>query len=299
MKKILLVMIISVILALSVAPVTVAYAGMNNVVIQFTTVGPDKYADGETVMDGETYALVWTPDGQTFGGINVDGTAVGPSKVAANVPFAKGGKCPNVQFQIDETFAEANYPNGTWGVYLLDTRKFATESYTTVVDGVQVVRERVLVDGKGKRTATGVGGNVNGYVKVDANVGRSLAPAGSKAGVVQSIPAGVQPPTIEDFKVINGMAYLFLKDTSSAVSYGVTAGQNPGTIAPVHQQPVTGGGSETIIVTPASGAGGFLTPVVKTIFSTGDVSIVITVASAFVVSTLILTVIKKKKVHTI
>ena len=28
-------------------------AGMDNVVIQFSTVGPDKYADGTTVMDGE------------------------------------------------------------------------------------------------------------------------------------------------------------------------------------------------------------------------------------------------------
>ena len=202
-------------------------AGMNNVVIQFSTVGPDKYADGATVMDGECYALVWTPTGATFGGINSKGEAIGGNDkgqkctVAVKAPIAIGGKCPNVQFQIDETFANANYPDGTWGVYLLDTRKFATEEVTVTVDGKEVTQTQVKVDADGKKVATGVGGSVSGYGQVVANVGRTLSPAGAKAGIVQSIPAGIQPPTIKDFKVVNGMAYLYLKDTSSAVAYGV------------------------------------------------------------------------------
>ena len=240
-------------------------AGMNNVVIQFSTVGPDKYADGTTVMDGECYALVWTPTGSEFQGIDAEGEAAGDSKVAVKAPIAIGGKCPNVQFQIDETFANANYPDGTWGVYLLDTRKFATEEVTVTVDGKEVKQTKVLLDANGKKIATGVDskGTVAGYGQVVANVGRSLSSAGAKDGVVQSIPAGIQPPTIRDFKVVNGMAYLYLKDTSSAVSYGVAAGQDPGNLAPVQQQPVLGGGSETIIITPATGATGFFTPVVQ------------------------------------
>ena len=239
-------------------------AGMNNVVIQFTTVGPDKYADGTTVMDGECYALVWTPTGSEFQGINAEGEAAGDSKVAVKAPIAIGGKCPNVQFQIDETFAKANYPDGTWGVYLLDTRKFATEEVAVTVDGKEVKQTKVLLDADGKKVATGVGSTtVSGYGQVVSNVGRSLSPAGSKAGIVQSIPAGIQPPTIKDFKVVNGMAYLYLKDTSSAVSYGVAAGQNPGNLAPVQQQPVLGGGSETIITTPATEAAQFYQGIVQ------------------------------------
>ena len=240
------------------------FAGMNNVVIQFSTVGPDKYADGATVMDGECYALVWTPTGSEFLGINAEGEAAGDSKVAVKAPIAIGGKCPNVQFQIDETYADVNYPGGTWGVYLLDTRKFATEEVTVTVDGKEVKQTQVQIGADGKKVATGVGSTtVSGYGQVVSNVGRTLSPAGSKAGIVQSIPAGIQPPTIKDFKVVNGMAYLYLKDTSSAVSYGVAAGQSPGNLAPVSQQPVQGGGNETIIITPATGATGFFSPVIQ------------------------------------
>ena len=249
--------LLSVVLALPL------FAGMNNVVIQFSTVGPDKYADGTTVMDGECYALVWTPTGSEFQGIDAEGEAAGDSKVAVKAPIATGGKCPNVQFQIDETYADVNYPGGTWGVYLLDTRKFATEEVTVTVDGKDVKQTKVLLDENGKKRATGVGGDVSGYGQVVSNVGRSLSPAGSKTGIVQSIPAGIQPPTIRDFKVVNGMAYLYLKDTSSAVSYGVAAGQAPGTLKPVSQQPVQGGGNETIIITPATEAAQFYQGIVQ------------------------------------
>lgn len=255
----------SIALVLAVWCAGALFAGMNNVVIQFSTVGPDKYADGTTVMDGECYALVWTPTGSEFQGIDAEGEAAGDSKVAVKAPIAIGGKCPNVQFQIDEIYANENYPNGTWGVYLLDTRKFATEEVTVTVDGKEVKQTKVLLDANGKKIATGVDskGTVAGYGQVVSNVGRSLSPAGAKAGTVQSIPAGIQPPTIKDFKVVNGMAYLYLKDTSSAVSYGVAAGQAPGTLKPVSQQPVQGGGNETIIITPAAGAAGFFSPVIQ------------------------------------
>ena len=238
-------------------------AGMNNVVIQFSTVGPDKYADGTTVMDGECYALVWTPTGSEFQGIDAEGEAAGDSKVAVKAPIAIGGKCPNVQFQIDETFANEKYPNGTWGVYLLDTRKFATEEKTDIVDGKEVKQTKVKVDAAGKKVATGVGGTVSGYGQVVANVGRSLSSAGAKTGIVQSIPAGIQPPTIKDFKVVNGMAYLYLANTVPMVSYGVAAGQSPGNLAPVSQQPVQGGGNETIIITPATEAAQFYQGIVQ------------------------------------
>ena len=246
-------------------------AGMNNVVIQFSTVGPDKYADGATVMDGETYALVWTPDGATFGGINSDGNAIGENDkgqkcaVVLKAPFAKNGCCPNIQFQVDEGYAAAHYPNGTWGVYLLDTRVFATETVKITVDGKEIEQTQVKIEADGKRVATGVDskGTVSGYGAVISDVKPSLSSASAKAGIVQSIPAGIQPPTIKDFKVVNGMVYLYLQNTAPSVSYGVAAGQEPGSLAPVPQPPVLGGGSETIIVTPATGASGFYQGIVR------------------------------------
>ena len=45
-----------------------AFAGVDNVAITFSTPGPDAYRDGRTVLDGECYALVWTPTGASFGG---------------------------------------------------------------------------------------------------------------------------------------------------------------------------------------------------------------------------------------
>ena len=138
-----------------------------------------------------------------------------------------------------------------------------TKEVTDPVDGKDVTQTKIEVDSTGKKVATGVGGAVSGYGQVVANVGRSLSSAGAKNGVVQSIPAGIQPPTIRDFKVVNGMAYLYLKDTSTAVSYGVAAGQAPGNLAPVHQQPVMGGGSETIIITPATEAAQFYQGIVQ------------------------------------
>ena len=259
----------NVLCALCLVPMLSAFAGMNNVVIQFSTVGPDKYADGATVMDGECYALVWTPDGATFGGINSDGEAIGENgkgqkcAVVLKAPFAKDGHCPNIQFQVDEGYANAHYKDGTWGVYLLDTRKFATETVKIVVDGKEIEQTQVITGADGQKAATGVGGAVSGYGAVLPDVKSSISPAGAQGGIVQSIPAGIQPPTIKDFKVINGMAYLFLKNTSSAVSYGVAAGQAPGSLAPVPQQPVMGGANETIIVTPATGASGFFSPVIQ------------------------------------
>ena len=253
----------SIALVFAVLLAGVLFAGKNNVVVQFSTVGPDTYADGAPVKDGETYALVWTPTDSVFQGINSDGTAAGDSKVVLKAPFAKGGHCPNILFQVDEGYANEHYNGGTWGVYLLDTRKFETERVKIVVDGQEIEQTQVKVGADGKKVATGVGGTVSGYGAVIFDVKPSLSPAGAKEGVVQSIPAGIQPPTIKDFKVVDGMAYLFLQNTSPSASYGVAAGQDPGKLAPVSQPPVVGGGSETIIVTPATGAAGFFSPVIQ------------------------------------
>lgn len=272
MKKLLFFILITLTLSLSFMSVTAVYAGTDNVVVQFTTVGPDTYADGTLVMDGECYALVWTPTGKIFGGINPDGTAVGDSKVVFKAPFAKDGHCPNIMFQADQTYVNDNYPNGTWGVYLLDTRK---------------------IDGK-NNTAPDVGNAVNGYRLIISDVKPFLSPNGAKGSGLPNNPAGIQPPTINDFKVINGMAYIFIKNTASDAMQNISAGQNPGTLAPTQQQPVLSGDGEIIVVTPTSHASPFFDGVVQTTFSMGDIYIVISIATVFIVAVVVMIFIKKK-----
>ncbi|MBQ8125761.1 MAG: hypothetical protein IJ173_07735, partial [Kiritimatiellae bacterium] len=57
-------------LALSLA----AFAAQNDALVTFSTKGPDCYADGTTVLDGECYALCWSKDFANFA-IRADGTA--------------------------------------------------------------------------------------------------------------------------------------------------------------------------------------------------------------------------------
>ncbi len=49
--------------------------------MEFYTSGPDTYADGSAVLEGETYLFVYVPAGQTFGGIDTQGNLVDASNV--------------------------------------------------------------------------------------------------------------------------------------------------------------------------------------------------------------------------
>lgn len=96
-----------------------AFADAANTLITFSTPGPDTYADGTTVKDGEIYALVWSADG-TFDGFTATGDAADPAdKVIFKAPLAKDGHCGLTLFQIDSKVAPQG---GEYAVYLLDTR---------------------------------------------------------------------------------------------------------------------------------------------------------------------------------
>lgn len=192
------------------------FAGRDNVVVTFSTKGPDKYADGSTVMNGERYALVWTPAGATFGGFCSDGSAVAPSKVAFSKPLAKDGCCPQTKFEIDEACVQANYPGGTWGVYLLDTRRFATDANGVIKAG----------------EVASVGGDaVNGYGVVSAQMSGSLLGAstdgGLTSGLSSTIPESGRNFRIKDIKVVDGQVRLSVADTKSCMRYKVREGANP------------------------------------------------------------------------
>jgi hypothetical protein len=128
-------------------------------VIVFSTKGPDKYADGTKVLDGESYALVWTKDG-VFEGFSADGKVLDDNdKVVVVAPLAKDGRLPKTVFQIPVKSA-ANY--GKYEVFLMDTR-VATQS--------GVVAPCCTKDGKAEL--------LNGYGKVAAEI--ALSSTSSKA----------------------------------------------------------------------------------------------------------------------
>ena len=89
---------------------------MADKVLRFSTVGPDRYADGSVVVDGECYALVWSPAGKTFSGFNADGTPVSSrDRVVLAGALAQGGKCREL-FLV-------NSHNNLLSAFLLHTMK--------------------------------------------------------------------------------------------------------------------------------------------------------------------------------
>ena len=224
------------------------FADVSDIVtVSFSTPGPDRYADGEQVLDNECYALVWTPEGAEFAGINADGTAVAPSKVALKAAVAAGGKCPNVNFQIDSAYIKAVTEDkaGTWGVYLLDTRKYATDE-----NGV------VLTDAAGKKIVESVGGKaVNGYGSVATLTGGDMS-SGAASGAVSvtsasATPAGASNLKINDIKFVGDNVYLYVSGSLSCLQYGVQAGDKPNELSAADDKVQYGNDSgEMIIIRP-------------------------------------------------
>ena len=135
--------------------VTACFGGADDALITFSTNGaePDRYADGQVVLDGECYALVWSKDG-AFDGINADGTLVdSEDKLLLVAAVASEGHCPEVVFQLSAKRAAA-LANGKYGVVLLDTRinkdgkvipRGTVGGRLSMVNGFGVVTEQMKV----------------------------------------------------------------------------------------------------------------------------------------------------------
>ena len=206
----------------------------------FSTVGPDKYADGETVMDGECYALVAAIGG--FDGLDNNGAVVDPQdKLLAALPLAKGGKCQQVVFNIDSSLIPAN---AELGVYLLDTRKY--------VGGVATVQG---LDANGKLAF------VAAYEKVDAEVVASgaagTAPAGAAAGatdgtaaVASAVAADVPSPVITAIDFVGDSIVLTVAKTVANINYQVIGGIAPNALKPLGGEIKCGGVEKLTLAFP-------------------------------------------------
>ena len=207
-----------------------AFAGIEDKVLRFSTPGVDCYADGSPVVDGECYALVWSPKGTVFSGFNADGTAASTNdRVVLAAALAKGGRCRDALFQVPaEEYAELE--GGEWAVCLVDTRKadgvpagvkdnapLRVNRWGTVDVGVQVESAEKL------KPAASAPNGATGFRAM------SLGDEGACAGNLSSVPDSVKPPRITGFSVADsGEVTLEVEDTVPFLSYTIISGSEPG-----------------------------------------------------------------------
>ena len=229
-----------------------AFAGANDSVLTFSSEGPDKYADGTTVLDGECYALVWRPTGSTGFAFAADGAAADASQgeIVLTLPVAKGGRCPSIAFQIDAAFAKAR-TNGTWGLYLLDTRTVAANGAVSLA-GTENGRARAV------NAAVEVTGAA---VAVKAAAPQSVAATGAAvASTVTAVPTDAPQPTVKGLRVEGDYVYVTVGNTAPYLQYNLSAGTNPADLneAKAAKNPVNGkAGEDIILVAPAKAGGAF------------------------------------------
>jgi len=232
----------------------IVFAGMEDTVLRFSSPGPDRYADGSAVVDGECYALVWSPQGQAFAGFNADGTAVSATdRVVLAAPLAKDGKCSDAIFQVPAAEYQ-ELKGGEWAVCLVDTRNIygvptgAQDGKPLRVNRWGLVQSGVKVEEASKMTAT--------KKMLAASETRSSASASSgvRASVLSAVPDSVKPPQITAIEVSDGEVWLAVTDTVPYLSYTIISGSEPGALKTDYFSEVIDGdnGSEIAIGTVKS-----------------------------------------------
>lgn len=208
-----------------------AMAAMQDMVLRFSTPGPDRYADGSIVADGECYALVWSPKGQVFAGFNADGTAVSSAdRVVLAGALARDGKCRDSIFQIPaEQYAELE--GGEWAVCLVDTRRangvhagvrgnapLRVNRWGVVNSGVKIEPSSVSV----LKLAAATKSTSDGLRGISA-----MSDDGACAGTLSAVPNSVARPRITAFDMADGVVRLTVEDTVPFLTYTISSGSNP------------------------------------------------------------------------
>lgn len=201
-----------------------AFGAANDTVLSFSTPGIDKYADGSRVMNGESYALVWTASGATFGGLSAACQPVSETdKVVLVAPLAKRGRCPLTVVEINAEDAK-QYEGGTFSLYLLDTRVKGSDGVVALaayVNGIpRVVNSFGLSDAASKdfESVAGVTGGINASAPV-------------KLGEV-GVYSQIESPMITAIEIKGAKIRLQVKGMSAAADYFVVPGATPGSFAP-------------------------------------------------------------------
>ncbi len=241
MKKLMLIGLASVAMS--------TFAAMNDALLSFSTKGPDLYADGTTVLDGESYALVWTKDGN-FEGLTANGSVVdAEDKLLLVAPVAKDGKCPNVLFQISAATAET-LQDGVYGVYLLDTRVQMNGS-VAVSQGVADNGKPSIVNGFGSVATAEKAGSVTDASSLKVDEDKEVAVTTGAA-----VPANVTQPKIKAIQIVGDNVQLTVENLP-----GFMRVQSGSKLTDINvsgaAQATDGSAKDVILVMPKTGNSGF------------------------------------------
>ena len=174
--------------------------------VQFSSVGPDTYADGTTVLDGEVYALVASKT--EFMGLKADGSLVDPDNdtIIGMAPLAKDGRCTPVVFTLPEGVG------GNLAVYLLDTRVQANAGGQPKVAGLKT---------------DGTPAAVNSYVAVQtaqAGAAAHVAAVSGTGAAPTAVPAEVPQPVVTGIRLVGAKVLITVANTVPYLQYTVTGG---------------------------------------------------------------------------
>ena len=218
-----------VVLAFAVLP-NVSLASNQDKIARFSTSGIDRYADGTAVVDGECYALVWSPKGATFAGFNADGTAISANdRVIFAAPLALEGKCRDSLFQIPaDEYAELE--GGEWTVCLVDTRTAGgvpagvANNAPLRVNRWGAVKNSVKIEPAGaSQLMFAAASKTRGLLAATGDGSDD----GVRAGVLSAVPDSVLPPKITAFEVVDGVVRLTVEDTVPFLTYTISSGSDP------------------------------------------------------------------------
>ncbi len=196
--------------------------------LSFSTQGPDRYADGTIVADGECYALVWFPAGGTFSGFNADGTVVSEEdRVILAASLAQDGKCRDTLFQIPAATYQA-LKDGEWAVCLVDTR-LANGVPAGVQDGqpVRVNRWGMIESAVTVQSASPLAAL---RASTASNTLRSSNASRVCASQLSAVPASTKRPRITGMFFSGGKVWLTVENTEPYLTYTVGLGSSPGDI---------------------------------------------------------------------
>ena len=232
--------------------VACAFGSMQDKLARFSTPGPDRYADGSIVVDGECYALVWSPAGTAFAGFNADGTPVSSrDRVVLAGALAQDGKCRDAVFQIPAAEYEA-LKGGEWAVCLVDTRNLAGVP-TGVRNGkpLRVNRWGIVSGGVNITEASSTKPRLaaGGTRSVASDGGRGATALPVRATNLSAVPTNLLPPQITAIELTDGEVWLAVDGTVPYLDYTIISSETPNDFKPDYfSEVVEGDGRSEIAI---------------------------------------------------
>lgn len=194
-------------------------AECNDTTIYVWTNGPDMYADGTKVLDGERYALCWSAG--EFAGFKADGSLVNAEDVVIEIAsLAKDGKCRDYIYAIPYEISQL-LNGGNFSLWLLDTRVFAEDG--TVSFAKQEGSKVSVIAGAAKVGAT---------IKIQSTSGKPALDDAEIKTAATVVPENAPSPVVKSINVDKaaGLVYIEVANTVPFISYDLASGDKPGAL---------------------------------------------------------------------